>query len=158
MCPPPMGPCAAGPCGRSGPATIQPLAQVCPSSLPCPPAGSGPAWDAGRLSFQRWLVASFYSTNLTVPHTVPSPTQGTGDIDESDLGPRQWAGSGHITPQMPRAWQSSLSFYVSALHVSYILATPTPLVFSYLPVFPYSHPLPPAPPPGLSKFSLSFKI
>lgn len=49
-----------------------------------------------------------------------------------------WA---HHSPDV-EAWQSSLSFYIPTLHISYILARPTPLIFSYLPAFPYSHPIP----------------
>jgi hypothetical protein len=110
-CPPLMGPCAAGPCGRPGPATIQPPAQVgLSSSLSLLLTGLSPAWDLGTQIFQNCLV---HSTNLPVSHTMSSPMHyaslvQTGDTDEP--GHTTGFHSGHLTALMPTSWSSRLIF------------------------------------------------
>lgn len=101
---------------------------------------------------------SFHSTNLTVPHTVPSPTQRTGDTDESDQSPHQWARFwAHHSPDAYVPVIKAHLFTLVALLVPYALAVPAPLALSCLPAFAFSCPIPPTL-PWLLKFSLSFKI
>lgn len=100
----------------------------CNNSATCPGTPIRPTPSACRVRSPRGLGRLIFLSfsEVTVLHTVPSPTQGTGDSDESDQGPHEWARF--------RAHHSPLT--LGALRVPYALTTPTPFALSHLPAFP----------------------